>query len=158
MKKLWQEFKAFAFKGNVLDMAVGVMIASAFGKVVTSVVNDLFMPLFGQLLGGLSFDNLFIALDGNAYPTLQAAQEAGAAVFAYGTFLSVVVDFLLIAVCIFAMLKVIAKLNFHKKEEAAAAPAPRLCPYCRMEIADDATRCPHCTSVLADAPAQDAAN
>lgn len=150
LKKVWREFKQFAFRGNVLDMAVGVMIASAFGKIVTSVVNDLFMPLIGCLLGGVAFENLFVVLDGGGahYATLQEAQEAGAAVFAYGSFLSVVVDFLIIAACIFLLLKVIAKLNFRRKEPEAV-PKPRLCPYCRMEIAADATRCPHCTSQLA---------
>ena len=96
-KGMLKEFKEFAFKGNVVDMAVGVMIGGAFGKIVTSAVNDLFMPLVSLLTGGLDFTSLFIALDGNSYPTLAAAQEAGAACFAYGSFITTVLDFLIMA-------------------------------------------------------------
>lgn len=149
---MWKEFKAFAFKGNVMDMAVGVMIAGAFGKIVTSLVNDLFMPLIGLLVGGVNFENLFWVMngDGTQFATAADAQAAGFATLAYGNFISVVIDFLLIAVCIFFLLKVLNKLKRPAKEEPAAEPAkePRLCPFCRTEIADDATRCPHCTSRL----------
>lgn len=144
---LWKEFKAFAFKGNVLDMAVGVMIGGAFSKIVTSVVNDLFMPVISLITGNLDYTNLFVALDGNAYATMEAAQEVGVATLNYGQFISTVIDFLLMAVCVFAFVKLIGKLHRKKAEE----PAPkRLCPFCRMEIADDATRCPHCTSEIAE--------
>ncbi len=149
---MWKEFKEFAFRGNVLDMAVGVMIGGAFGKIVTSLVNDLFMPLFGLFGNRADLSELFLVLggDGTQYATLEAAKAAGAAVLAYGSFLAAVVDFLLIALCIFFMLKLVSKLRFHKKqqEELQQPAAPRLCPYCRMEVAADATRCPHCTSVL----------
>ena len=148
---LWKDFKAFAFKGNVVDMAVGVMIGGAFGKIVTSVVNDLFMPVISLITGNIDFNNLFVAMDGNTYATVDAATEAGVAVFKYGTFISTVVDFLLMAICVFAFVKIISKL--HKKKEEAPAPEPtpvRLCPFCKMEIADEATRCPHCTSELAE--------
>ncbi|MBQ3108582.1 MAG: large conductance mechanosensitive channel protein MscL, partial [Clostridia bacterium] len=148
---MWKDFKAFAFKGNVVDMAVGVMIGGAFGKIVTSVVNDLFMPVISLITGNIDFNNLFVAMDGNTYATVDAATEAGVAVFKYGTFISTVVDFLLMAICVFAFVKLISKM--HKKKEEAPAPEPapvRHCPFCKMEIADDATRCPHCTSELAE--------
>ena len=118
-----KEFKEFAFKGNVVDMAVGVMIGGAFGKIVTSAVNDLFMPLISLLTGGLDFSGLFIALDGNAYPTLAAAQEAGAACFAYGSFLTTVLDFLIMAFCIFLMVKGINKFKKAPEPEAPAGPS-----------------------------------
>lgn len=147
---LWKEFKAFAFKGNVVDMAVGVMIGGAFSKIVTSVVNDIFMPLIGLIAGKLDYTQLYVALDGNAYATFADAQAAGAATLNYGQFISTIIDFLLMAICIFIFVKLISKLH-RKKEVPAPAPAPkRLCPFCRMEIADDATRCPHCTSEIAE--------
>ena len=137
MAKVWKEFKEFAFKGNVIDMAVGVMIGGAFGKITTSLVNDIFMPLLSVLTGGVSFADLAIAL----------GEGEEAAKFAYGNFIQTVVDFLLIAVCIFAFVKLITKLR-KKPEPAAPAEPPRVCPFCKMEIAKDATRCPHCTSQL----------
>lgn len=147
-----KEFKEFAFKGNVVDMAVGVMIGGAFGKIVTSAVNDLFMPLVSLLTGGLDFTSLFIALDGASYPTLAAAQEAGAACFAYGSFITTVLDFLIMAFCIFLMVKGINRLRALSEKNKAAEPAeekkPRLCPYCFEEINEKATRCPHCAAEL----------
>ena len=147
MKKFIEDFKAFAMRGNVIDMAVGVVIGGAFGKITTSLVNDVFMPLLGILTGGINFGGLFYALDGNEYASIEAATEAGVGTLNYGTFIQNVVDFVLIAFCMFLVIKLMAKL---KKPEPAPAPAkePRLCPYCRQEIADDATRCPHCTSQL----------
>lgn len=150
---MWKDFKEFAFRGNVLDMAVGVMIGGAFGKIVTSLVNDLFMPLFGLFGSGVDLGELFLVLggDGTRYATLEEAKAAGAAVLAYGSFLATVVDFLLIALCIFFMLKLVSKLRLRKRQQEKPQPAaPRLCPYCRMEIAAEATRCPHCTSVLGE--------
>lgn len=147
MKKLLGEFKKFALKGNVIDMAVGVMIGGAFSKIVTSLVNDLFMPVLSLLTGGMDTEAMFVALDGVKYETIDAAKEAGAATLNYGLFLQTVIDFLLIAICIFAFVKLISKL--HKKEAPPApAPAPRLCPFCCKEIDKKATRCPHCTSEL----------
>ena len=137
MKKLWKEFKDFAFKGNVIDMAVGVMIGSAFSKIVTSLVNDMFMPLLSLLTGSVSFTDMAIAL----------GEGEEAAKFAYGNFLQTVVDFLLIAVCIVAFVKLITKLRKKPEPEAPKEPA-RLCPFCKTEIHKEATRCPHCTSVL----------
>ena len=146
MKKLLAEFKKFALKGNVIDMAVGVMIGGAFSKIVTSLVNDVFMPVLSLITGGLNTSALFVALDGQEYATLDAAKEAGVATLNYGTFIQTVIDFVLIAICIFAFVKLISKL--HKKEEPKPAPAPRLCPFCCQPVADKATRCPHCTSEL----------
>ncbi len=146
MKKFLKEFKEFAVKGNVIDMAVGVIIGGAFGKIVSSLVGDVFMPLIGLLTGGFNISGAFVALDGNHYATVEAAVEAGAATLNYGAFIQSVIDFLIIALCIFLFVKLVNKL--HKQEEAAPAPQPRLCPFCRQPIADDATRCPHCTSEL----------
>lgn len=120
--KLLDEFKAFAMRGNVLDMAVGVIIGGAFGKIVTSLVNDIFMPIIGLATGGMDFTNLFFALDGNRYETLAAAKEAGASVFAYGQFIQNIVDFLLVALCVFMVIKAVNR--FKKKEEAAPAAPP----------------------------------
>ena len=120
--KLLNEFKAFAMRGNVLDMAVGVIIGGAFGKIVTSLVNDIFMPLIGLATGGMDFTNLFLSLDGNRYETLAAAKEAGASVFAYGQFIQNIVNFLLVALCVFLVVKAVNR--FKKKEEAAPAAPP----------------------------------
>ncbi|MGI6173159.1 MAG: large-conductance mechanosensitive channel protein MscL [Christensenellales bacterium] len=131
-----KEFKAFALKGNVIDMAVGVMIATAFGKIVTSIVNDIFMPLLSLLTGRVDFTQLAI--------TLNEGEDASK--ITYGNFLQTVVDFVFISICIFLFVKLIN--SFKKKEVEKPAEPPRLCPYCRLEIAKDATRCPHCTSQL----------
>ena len=120
-----QEFKAFAMKGNVMDMAVGVIIGGAFGKIVTSLVNDVLMPLVSLATGGIDFTNLFVNLSGgDKYETLAAAQEAGASVLAYGQFIQNIVDFLIVAFCIFLMLKGINKMNQKKEEAPAPAPEP----------------------------------
>lgn len=124
MAKFLQEFKAFAMRGNVLDMAVGVIIGAAFGKIVTSLVNDLIMPCVGVLTGGIDFTSLFVALDGGQYATLAEAQEAGAAVLTYGSFIQNIVDFLLIAICIFVMIKGISRFNRKSEPEPAPAPDP----------------------------------
>lgn len=139
---LAEDFKKFAMRGNVIDMAVGVIIGGAFGKIVTSVVNDIVMPPVGMLLGNVDFSNLFISLNGKEYATLEAAKKAGAPVLAYGSFMNTVIDFLILALIIFMMIRQINKLT------PEPTPEPRVCPYCKSEIADDATRCPHCTSHL----------
>lgn len=141
---LAEDFKKFAMRGNVIDMAVGVIIGGAFGKIVTSVVNDIFMPPLGMLMGNVDFSNLFISLNGKEYATLEAAKKAGAPVLAYGSFMNTVIDFLILAFIIFMMIRQINKLT----PAPAPKPEPRLCPYCKSEIADDATRCPNCTSHL----------
>ena len=147
MKKFLEEFKAFAMRGNVVDMAVGVVIGGAFGSITTSLVNDIFMPLLGIITGGVNFGGLFYALDGNHYASIEAATAAGVGTLNYGAFIQYIIDFVLVAFCMFLVIKL---MNSMKKKEEAPAPAkpPRLCPYCRMEIAEDATRCGHCTSVL----------
>lgn len=146
MKKFVEEFKAFALRGNVLDMAVGVIIGSAFGKIVSSLVEDLFMPVISLITGGASIAGAFIPLDGQSYASLEAAKEAGAATLNYGAFLQNVIDFIIIALCIFLFVKLATKMMPKKAE--APAKEPRLCPFCKQPIADDAVRCPHCTSQL----------
>ncbi|MDO5377413.1 MAG: large conductance mechanosensitive channel protein MscL [Clostridia bacterium] len=146
MKKLLEDFKAFAMRGNVIDMAVGVIIGGAFGKITTSLVSDIFMPLLGVITGGINFSGLFYALDGNTYASIEAAAEAGVGTLNYGLFIQNIIDFLLIALCMFIVVRLMNR--FHHEEPETPAKEPRLCPYCRSEIADDATRCPHCTSVL----------
>ncbi len=139
-----EDFKKFAIRGNVVDMAVGVIIGGAFGKIVSSLVNDIFMPPLGMLMGKMDFTNLFVSLNGQQYATLEAAKKAGAPVLAYGSFIKGVLDFIILAFVVFLMIRQINKLT----PPPAPKPEPRLCPYCRSEIADDATRCPHCTSQL----------
>lgn len=138
------DFKKFALKGNVFDMAVGVIIGGAFGKIVGSMVNDVLMPVVGLALGKVNFTGLFISLNGKEYATLEAAKKAGAPVLAYGSFIQNVFDFAILAFVVFLMVKQVAKLM----PKEAPKPEPRKCPYCKSVIADDATRCPHCTSEL----------
>lgn len=146
MNKFISDFKAFIMRGNVIDLSVAVIIGGAFGKITTSLVSDIFMPLLGLITGSINLTGLFYALDGNAYATIEAANAAGVGTINYGVFLQNVIDFLIISFCVFCMIRALGKL--HRKEPEAPKKAPRLCPYCRMEIADDATRCPHCTSVI----------
>lgn len=146
---MWKEFRDFVFRGNVLDLAVGVMIGAAFSKIVTSLVNDIFMPVLGLLMGRLDTGALFFALDGGHYETVAEAQASGAATLNYGMFLSAVLDFFLMAVCVFIIVKLINKLrNLKKKPPAETSASERNCPYCRQKIASDASRCPYCTSKL----------
>ncbi len=142
----FKEFKDFAMRGNVVDMAVGVIIGGAFGKIVTSLVNDVIMPPLGKAMGGVDFANLFINLSDKPVATLAEAQKAGLPVIAYGAFINTVINFLLIAFAVFIVIKQINRA-FPKKP----AEPDRLCPYCRTAIAKDATRCPHCTSQLEEA-------
>lgn len=144
------EFKAFITKGNVIDLAVGVIIGGAFQAIVKSLVDDIVMPVISLLTKGVDFATKFIALDGGEYATLEAAQEAGAAVLTYGNFISAVINFLIMALVIFLFIKFINKLNTLKKKEEVAeeAPTTKVCEFCKSEIAIDATRCPHCTSEL----------
>lgn len=144
-----KEFKEFAMRGNVFDMAVGIIIGGAFGKIVTSFVNDILMPPIGLLIGGLDFANLFIALDGKSYASLQAAKEAGAATINYGVFINTVLDFIIVAFVIFLLVRQMNRLR--RKQEAPAAPAEpttKECPYCASTIPIKAKRCPYCTSQL----------
>lgn len=152
---MWSEFKKFAFKGNVMDMAVGVMIGAAFQGIINSLVNDIFMPFFGLIFNTATLNSKYIILKGASLVTegMTAAEAtaAGASILTYGSFVAAVINFSLIAVIVFFIVKLINKLKSlgHGEETVEEAkPEPRLCPYCKSEIAEDATRCPHCTSVL----------
>ena len=147
MKKFMEEFKAFAMRGNVVDMAVGVIIGGAFGKITTSLVNDIFMPLLGVLTGGINLGGMFYALDGNEYASAAAAAEAGVGTLNYGAFIQNIINFLIIAFCVFLFVKFMTKL-MPKKEPAPAKPA-RLCPYCKQPVHDEAVKCQHCASDIA---------
>ena len=142
-----KEFKEFATKGNVVDMAVGVMVGTAFTKIVNSLVNDVITPSLSLLTGQVDFSSLFVALDGNTYATVQDATNAGATVINYGQFITNIVDFLMIALCLFIILKVAFKFK-RKKEETPKPITTKKCPYCLNEIPLEATRCGHCTSEL----------
>ena len=152
MKKMLKEFKQFAIKGNMIDLAVGMIIGTSFNKIVSSLVNDMIMPVLGLFTGKIDFAKLFIALDGKTYETLAAAEEAGAACFKYGAFLAGLLDFLIMAFIVFLFVRGINKLREVGKEEEApaapAAPTTKICPFCKSEISIEATRCPHCTSEL----------
>ncbi len=143
------EFKKFIMRGNVIDLAVGVIIGGAFQSIVKSLVDDIFMPIISLATKGIDFSNWFIALDGNKYGTLAQAQEAGAAVISYGNFISAVINFIIMAFIIFLFVKAINTLaEKTKKAEEPAAPTTKKCPYCMSEIDIKATKCPHCTSSL----------
>ena len=146
MMSLLEDFKKFAMRGNVLDMAVGVIIGAAFGKIAASLVTDIIMPPVGMMLGGVDFSNLYINLSGTEVKTLAEAQAAGLPVIAYGNFINAVINFIIQAFAIFMIVKAVAKV-MPKKEEPAAAPQ-RKCQFCCSEIEDNATRCPHYTSQL----------
>jgi len=145
-----EEFKKFIMRGNVLDMAVGIVIGAAFGTIVSSFVKDILMPPIGLLFGGIDFTNMFITLREGAaagpYLTIAEAQEAGAVTWNYGIFINTIVSFLIIALAIFL---VVQKVNSMKKKEEAPPPATKGCPYCFTMIPIKATRCPNCTSELA---------
>ena len=141
------EFKEFIMRGNVMDMAVGVIIGGAFSNIVTSLVNDIIMPLVTLATGKVSFTDMFIAMDGGTYKTLAEAQEAGASVFAYGNFIQMIVQFLIIALCIFFAVKGINKLKKPAPEEAATT---KICPFCKSEINIEATKCAFCASALSE--------
>lgn len=147
------EFKKFIMRGNVMDMAVGVIVGGAFTAIVTSLNKDILTPVLG-LFGGTDFSNFFVQLTGREtiYTTLAEAQEAGVAVLAYGNFITAIINFLITALVIFCLIKVINKIGdkLSKKEEPAA-PTTKKCMYCKSDIPLEATRCPHCTSVLEEA-------
>ena len=141
-----KEFRDFALKGNAVDLAIGVIIGVAFGAIVTSLVNDILMPPIGKLLGGVDFSNFFVVLGGGDYPSLKAAKEAGAATINYGLFLNTVINFLIVALVLFF---VVRGMNALKREKPApVAPTEKACPHCAMNIPIAAKRCPHCTSPL----------
>jgi len=143
-----KEFKEFALKGNIMDLAVGVIIGGAFGKIVSSLVSDIIMPLLGILIGNVDFTNLFITLGSGSFKTIEEAKKAGVATLNYGVFINNVIDFLIIAFSIFIVLKQLNRFSRKKKEEVAVTT--KKCKYCLSKIPIEATRCPHCTSILED--------
>jgi large conductance mechanosensitive channel len=144
-----KKFREFAFKGNVVDMAIGIVIGASFGKISTSLVNDVIMPPIGLLLGRVDFNSLFIPLDGKTYASLDAAKKAGAATFNYGAFINTVLDFLIVAFAMFLLVQWFQTME-DRFEKPAPVEAPKVkdCPYCFSSIPLAATRCPHCTSQL----------
>jgi large conductance mechanosensitive channel len=140
-----KEFKEFAVKGNVLELAIGFIIGTAFSKIVTSFVSDILMPPIGLLLNKVDFANLYINLSGVSYPSLADAQKAGAATINYGLFLNTIINFIIVA---FVLFLVVRQMNRMRRPAAPAAPETKTCPYCSTEIPVKATRCPHCTSQL----------
>ena len=150
-KGFFGEFKKFIMRGNVIDLAVGVIVGGAFQAIVKSLVDDVVMPVISLATKGINFADLFIALDGGEYATLAAAQEAGAATLNYGNFISAILNFLIMAFVVFLLVKginTVAEKTKKKEEEAPAAPTTKECPYCKSEIAIGATKCPNCTSDL----------
>ena len=143
-----KEFKQFAMRGNVLDMAVGIIIGAAFGQIVTSFVQDVLMPPIGRLLGHVDFSNLFVNLSGTHYPTIAAAKAAGAATLNYGLFLNTIINFLIVAFAVFLLVRQVNRLA---PTPAPAPAATRDCPYCLSAIPLKATKCAHCTSQLSAA-------
>lgn len=142
---MFKEFKEFAMRGNVMDMAIGIILGAAFGKIISSFVKDILMPPLGKALGGVDFSQLFINLSDQSFATLEAAKEAGAATINYGIFINNVLDFLIVA---FAIFMVVKGMNSAKRKEEAppAEPTTKKCPRCISEIPIDATRCANCTS------------
>ena len=146
---MWKEFKEFIMRGNVLDLAVGIVIGAAFGAIVTSLVNDIIMPPIGLLLGKINFTDLFINLTPEkAATSLKAAKDLGAATINYGLFINTLINFLIVALVIFLVVKAVNKLKKPAPAAAAAAPATKQCRYCATDIPIKATRCPNCTSDL----------
>jgi large conductance mechanosensitive channel len=151
---MWKEFKEFAMRGNVIDMAVGIIIGAAFGTIVKSLVSDIIMPPIGLLLGNVDFSNLFWTIrDGTIaagpYATVDAAQKAGAVTLNYGIFINTVISFLIVAFAIFMIIKALNKLKRKQEEIPPEAATTKDCPYCFEKISVSAKRCPHCTSQLA---------
>lgn len=143
---MWKEFKEFAIRGNVVDLAIGIIIGSAFGAIVNSLVTDIVMPPIGALLGKISFSDLYINLSGKAFDTLKAAKDAGAATINYGLFINTIINFVIVALVLFLIIKGMNALR--KPASAPVAPATKECPYCLTRVPKKATRCPACTSDL----------
>lgn len=148
MKKFFHDFKEFAMRGNILDLAVGVMIGGAFGAIVTSLVNDMLMPIVGLLTGGLNFSGLFIALDFKTYSGIDAAKAAGVATLNYGAFLQAILNFVIMAFCVFLIVRLMSQIMPKKEDQKSEH---RKCPFCIQPIDEKAVRCPHCTSELKEA-------
>lgn len=149
MKKFMDEFKTFIMRGNVMDLAVGVIIGGAFQTIIKSLVDDIIMPLISLITGGIDFSNWFIQLSGDQkFATLAAAQEAGVATLSYGNFITAVINFLIMAFVIFSIIKAINALDAKYRPKAEEEATTKKCPFCQSEIDIKATRCPHCTSEL----------
>jgi large conductance mechanosensitive channel len=149
-----KEFREFALRGNVMDMAVGIIIGAAFGTIVNSLVNDILMPPFGWLLGGVDFENFYLTINAGTpagpYLSLADAQTAGAVTINYGLFINTIISFLIVAIAMFLLIRSINRLQASgDEEESAAEPTTKNCPFCFTDIPIPATRCPHCTSQLA---------
>lgn len=142
---MWKEFRDFAMRGNVIDLAIGIIIGAAFGKIVTSFVNDILMPPIGILLGQVDFSNLFIDLSGKHFGSLAEAKAAGAATINYGLFINNIIDFVIVAFAVFLLVR---QVNRFTKKPEVAAPTTKECPYCASMIPVKATRCPQCTSEI----------
>jgi large conductance mechanosensitive channel len=142
-----KEFRDFAIRGNMIDLAIGIIIGAAFTTIVNSLVNDIIMPPFGMLIGKVDFSNLFISLDGTFYPSLEAAKAAGAATINYGLFINSIINFLIVAFVVFLLVRAINRMS-RKPEKEETAPDTKECPYCISNIPVKATRCPNCTSQL----------
>jgi large conductance mechanosensitive channel len=140
-----KEFKQFIMRGNVIDLAVGIIIGGAFGKIISSLVDDIIMPPIGLILGKVDFTSLFLSLDGKTYASLAAAKEAGAATWNYGLFINTLINFLIVAFAIFLLIK---QVNRMQKPVPVEEPKTKDCPFCQTAISIKATRCPHCTSQL----------
>jgi len=140
-----KEFKEFALKGNMLDLAIAVVIGAAFGAIVASLVKDILMPPLGKLLGGVDFTDLFLVLGSGTYPSLKAAKDAGAATLNYGVFINTIINFIIVAWALFFVVKAI---NVARSKPAPAAPTEHDCRFCIRPVSIRATRCPHCTSQL----------
>jgi large conductance mechanosensitive channel len=149
---MWKEFKEFAVKGNVLDMAVGIIIGAAFGTIVQSLVKDIIMPPIGLLLGNVDFSNMFVVLKAGSeivppYASVDAAQKAGAVTVNYGLFINAIISFIIVAFAVFMIIKTFNKLK-RKEEPPVLSATTKACPYCLSSIPLKATKCAHCTSVL----------
>lgn len=151
MGKIAKEFKEFIVRGNVMDMAVGVIVGAAFNNIVSSLVNDIIMPVISIFTGKINFTDLMIALDGNTYKTLDEASAAGAPVIAYGNFIQLVLQFLITAFAVFMLVKGINAIR-RPAPEPEPEVAVKICPFCRSEIHAEAKKCPHCTSLISDEP------
>lgn len=148
---MWYEFRKFSLKSSMIELAIGVIIGGAIGKVITSLVNDILMPPIGFLLGRVNFASLYINLSRTKYPTFDAAKAAGAPTINIGLFFGTVVDFFLISLVIFFMVRAMNRLRERfEKKVVPAPPTTKVCPFCKTEIAIDATRCPDCTSELTE--------
>lgn len=148
MKKILQEFKTFALRGNVTDLAVGIIIGASFNSIVNSLVNDIIMPPIGLILGQVDFSELYINLGSGSFESLSAAKEAGAPVVSYGLFINALISFLITAFAVFILVRIINKLKSKEEKNPQPTPSTKPCPYCFNQVPIKATRCPFCTSII----------